>query len=103
MPRKRKEPVEKVCDNCGAAFETRLPSRARFCPGSKCRSEAWNVEHRVESKEEFAREAVRAYWRRTKRAWRESKRVSTPEGGGPAERRLPSDPKESQVLPEVSD
>lgn len=81
MPRKRKEPVERICENCGAAFETRLPGRARFCPGSKCRSEAWNQRHRVESKEDFAREAVRAYWRRTKRAWRAAKRASPPESG----------------------
>ncbi|HEX8351541.1 MAG TPA: hypothetical protein VF611_01355 [Pyrinomonadaceae bacterium] len=59
MPRKRKEPVERVCENCGVVFETRLPGRARFCPGSKCRSEAWNKRHWVESKEDFAREAVR--------------------------------------------
>jgi hypothetical protein len=82
MSRKRKEPVERVCENCGAAFETRFPSRARFCPGSKCRSEAWNRRHRVESKEDFAREAVRAYWRRTKREWRAGKRVTPPDSSG---------------------
>lgn len=76
MPRERKPPVEKVCENCGSTFRTRYPGRARFCPGSKCRSEAWNSEHRVQSKEDFAREAVRAYWRRTKRAWREGTRRS---------------------------
>ena len=82
MPRKRKEPDERVCEHCGATFETRLLGRARFCPGSRCRSEAWNARHRVESKEDFAREAVRAYWRRTKREWRSSRRVSPPESGG---------------------
>lgn len=81
MPRKRKEPVERVCEHCGATFKTRLPGRARFCPGSKCRSEAWNQRHRVESKEDFAREAVRAYWRRTKQAWRARRRISPPESG----------------------
>jgi hypothetical protein len=79
MARKRKEPVKKVCENCGANFKTRLPGRARFCPGSKCRSEAWNAEHRVQSKEDFAREAVRSYWRRTKQAWRASRRRSRPD------------------------
>jgi hypothetical protein len=82
MPRTRKEPVEKVCEGCGALFRTRLPGRARFCPGSKCRSEAWNKQHRVESKEDFAREAVRAYWRRTKRAWRAGKQLSPLDSSG---------------------
>jgi hypothetical protein len=74
MVKKLKEPVEKVCENCGSTFLTKFPNRARFCPGPKCRSEAWNKRHRVQSKEEFAREALREYWRRTKRAWRASKK-----------------------------
>lgn len=74
MAKPPKEKVEKVCDNCGKPFLTKFPDRARFCPGSKCRSEAWDKQHRVQSKEEFARDAVRAYWCRTKRAWRASKK-----------------------------
>ena len=83
MPRERKQPVEKVCENCGASFRTRLPGRARFCPGSKCRSEAWDKRHRVDSKEDFALEAVRAYWRRTKQARRRRKRHSPPDSDSP--------------------
>jgi hypothetical protein len=74
MPRQRKEPVEKICDKCGETFKTKYPSRQKFCPGSKCRSAAFNKEHRVEDREAFARAAVRAYWRRTKKAWRASKK-----------------------------
>jgi hypothetical protein len=76
MPRKPKEPVEKLCEECGEPFKTKYPNRQRYCPGSKCRSEAWNKQHRVEDKEAFAVAAVRAYWRRTKKAWRASKKVA---------------------------
>jgi hypothetical protein len=65
MPRKRKEPVEKVCKlkSCGKIFSTRFPDRAEYCPGSKCRSKAWDEAHRVQSKEAFAREVLREHWR----------------------------------------
>ncbi len=63
MTRKRKPPVVKSCENCGEPFETRRPARARFCPGSKCRSEFWDKRHRVADVEALAREALRAHWR----------------------------------------
>jgi hypothetical protein len=63
MPKPIKEKVEKVCENCGSTFLTKFPNRARFCPGSKCRSEAWDKQHRVQSKEDFAREVLREHWR----------------------------------------
>lgn len=59
MPKPPKEKVEKVCENCGATFKTKFPDRAKYCPGSKCRSKAWDKQHRVAD----PRDVLRAYWR----------------------------------------
>ena len=73
MPTKPREPVEKVCENCGGTFKTRHPHRARYC-SSRCRSEVWDRAHRVEDKEAFAREVIRRYERDRKRKWRLGKK-----------------------------
>lgn len=70
MTTKRKEPVLKACEVCGTFYQTTRPTRSKYCKGSRCRSRAWNEGHRVESIEDFKRDAVREYWRIKKREWR---------------------------------
>jgi hypothetical protein len=74
MPTKPREPVEKTCEHCRSTFLTKHPSRARFCPGSKCRSKAWDESHRVRSVEEVGREALRDYWRTMQRRSRAARK-----------------------------